>query len=102
MIPVRCRIVACATLAMLAACAPAHAQLSGSTAPGRERERFQEPPAPLSQPAGPRISLPTTVAPPGADKITLTLNRVIVTGSTVDRPADFDPTYSEFIVTTRT
>jgi hemolysin activation/secretion protein len=37
------------------------------------------------------------VAPPGAEKITLRLSRVIVTGSTVYRPVDLEPLYSEFL-----
>jgi len=93
----RCGIIACAAVAMLTASAPAHAQSSGSELPGRARERFQGLPPPLAEPAGTRIPLPSTVAPPGADKITLTLSRVIVTGSTVYRPEDFDALYGEFV-----
>src|SRR6516162_2936484 len=90
MIPIRCGIIACVAVAMAAASAPVHAQGSGSELPGRARERFQGLPPPLAEPAGTRISLPSTVAPPGADRITLTLSRIIVTGSTVYRPEDFD------------
>ena len=39
-----------------------------SELPGRERERFTEPPTPQAQPAGPSITLPSTVAPRGVRK----------------------------------
>jgi hemolysin activation/secretion protein len=84
-------------MAMLAASLPARAQISGSNLPGREREQFQEPPPPLSQPGGPRIALPSTVAPPGAERIVLTVARVVILGSTVYRPDEFDPLYAEFV-----
>ena len=38
-----------------------------SELPGRERERFVDPPAPRAQPGGDTISLPSTVAPAGAE-----------------------------------
>src|SRR5205823_1586137 len=50
-----------------------------------------------SQPGGPRIALPSTVAPPGAERIVLTLARVVILGSTVYRPGEFDPLYAEFV-----
>ena len=54
-----------------------------SDLPGRERQRFIEPPAAQSQPAGPVVTLPSTVAPPGADKVFVLVQDVKVTGSTV-------------------
>src|SRR6185437_1733379 len=54
-----------------------------SDLPGLERQRFIEPPAAQSQPAGPVVTLPSTVAPPGADKVFVLVQDVKVTGSTV-------------------
>lgn len=65
--------------------------------PGRERERFQEPRVPQVQPSAPVISLPSTVAPPGADKIKLVIRRVQVVGSTVYRAEEFRPLYADLI-----
>jgi hemolysin activation/secretion protein len=95
--PAKCCTIAVAAMAMLCASLPARAQIPGSDLPGRDRQRFEQPPAPLAQPGGPRIALPSTVAPPGADKITLTLAHVVITGSTVYRPQDFDPLYADLI-----
>ncbi|HEY7297858.1 MAG TPA: POTRA domain-containing protein [Xanthobacteraceae bacterium] len=82
---------------MLAALAPARAQNPAERLPGQAGERFQGLPAPVSQPGGPRISLPSTVAPAGADRITLTLNRVIVLGSTIYRPEDLEWLYGDLV-----
>ena len=49
--------------------------------PGRERERFIEQQAPRAQPRGTAISLPSTVAPPGAESIRLVVSAVRITGS---------------------
>ena len=57
-----------------------------SDQPGRERQRFIEPPAAQSQPAGPVVTLPSTVAPPGADKVFVLVQGVEITGSTVYEP----------------
>ena len=57
-----------------------------SEQPGRERERFTEPQAPRAEPAGPRIALPSTVAPEGAEKIHLQIRAVRIDGVTVYRP----------------
>ncbi|MFZ2065305.1 MAG: POTRA domain-containing protein, partial [Xanthobacteraceae bacterium] len=54
-----------------------------SDLPGRERQRFIQPQAPQSQPAGPVVTLPSTVAPAGADKVFVLVEGVEVTGSTV-------------------
>jgi hemolysin activation/secretion protein len=58
-----------------------------SEQPGRERQRFAEPPPPLAGPAGPRVSLPSATAPPGADQIHLTIRDFRIEGATV-YPAD--------------
>ena len=62
-----CRLLA--VLAMLFLPVVAVAQvIPPSAQPGRERERFVEPQAPRAQPGG-VIALPSTVAPPGAERI---------------------------------
>ncbi|MGH6769952.1 MAG: ShlB/FhaC/HecB family hemolysin secretion/activation protein [Xanthobacteraceae bacterium] len=95
MSPAWCRWIA--ALAMLFASLPAAAQIPSSELPGRQRERFVEPKGPLSQPAGAAISLPSTVAPEGADRIMLVVRAVRVTGSTVYSPADFEEFYRDVI-----
>ena len=86
-----------AVLAMLCFPVVAAAQvIPPSAAPGRERERFVDPPAPRAQPGG-TISLPSTVAPPGAESIRLTVRRVVVTGATVYGEADFEPLYADLL-----
>src|SRR5262249_4056658 len=68
-------------------------QISSSDLPGREAERFRELPSPRAQPGGSMISLPSSVAPAGADRTTLRLVRIVVVGSTVYRPGAFAPSY---------
>jgi hemolysin activation/secretion protein len=65
--------------------------------PGRERERFVEPPRPRAQPGGDSISLPSTVAPQGAERITLTISRVVISGATVYSEADLAPLYADMV-----
>ena len=89
-----CRLFA--ALAILLLPVSAVAQVGGA-APGRERERFVDPPAPRAQPGGETISLPSTVAPPGAERITLTISRVVVTGATVYSDADLAPLYADMM-----
>jgi hypothetical protein len=63
-----------AALLWFAASAAACAQVVGQPIPQSEqpgRERFTEPQAPRAEPAGPRIALPSTVAPEGAERIRL-------------------------------
>jgi hypothetical protein len=62
-----------------------------SAQPGRERERFTQPPAPRAQPGGPTVSLPSTVAPTGQS------TSAGGTGQTTAQlksglPSGFDPT----------
>ena len=71
----RCRFIA--VLAMLVLPVSAVAQVPPSEQPGRERERFVEPPQARAQPGGGVISLPSTTAPAGAESITLTVSRVM-------------------------
>jgi len=82
---------------MAGASLPAFAQISQSDAPGRERDRFTEPVAPRAQPGGVAIALPSSVAPPGADRTALKLLRVVVLGSTVYRPEEFVPLYADLV-----
>src|SRR3954463_6232638 len=90
----RCRFWA--VLAMLFLPVTAVAQvIPPSAQPGRERERFVEPQAPRAQPGGATITLPSTVAPPGAEGIRLTVSRVVITGATVYSDADLAPLYAD-------
>jgi hemolysin activation/secretion protein len=62
-----------------------------SDRPGREREQFSQPPSSRAQPGGPAISLPSTAAPDGAEKIRLLVRDIRVTGVTVYRAEDLAP-----------
>ena len=68
-----------------------------SDQPGRERFRFTEPPAPRAEPAGPRVSLPGTVAPEGAEKIQLKILDIRIEGATVYRPEELKLLYRDMI-----
>ena len=92
----RCRFIAVLAIFLLPATAFAQV-IPPSEQPGRERDRFAEPPQARAQPGGDVISLPSTVAPPGAEKITLTVSRVIVTGATVYSEADLAPLYADLL-----
>jgi hemolysin activation/secretion protein len=85
----------CVTLILAALVATsAKAQvIPPSELPGRERQRFLQPPTPQAQPGGPVVTLPSTVAPKGADKVLLVVRGVQITGSTVYGAADFKPLY---------
>ena len=83
----RLRALLLSVLAMLFLTTTARAQvIPPSEQPGRERERFTQPPAPLAQPGGEAISLPSTTAPPGAENISLFVSQIQVVGSTVYSP----------------
>jgi hemolysin activation/secretion protein len=87
-----------AVLAMLFLPVTAVAQvIPPSAQPGRERERFIEPQAPAARPGGATITLPSTVAPPGAEGIRLTVSRVVITGATVYSDADLAPLYADLL-----
>jgi hemolysin activation/secretion protein len=64
---------------------------------GQERQRFTEPPTPRAEPAGPRISLPSTTAPPGAEKVLLTIRDVRIDGATVYTKDQLQPLYAGVI-----
>lgn len=87
---------------LVALIAPAVAQvppLPQSIEPGRIQQQFQ---APTNAPAvSPPISVqqapPENVPPPGADKITLTLDNVDIQGSTIYGPADLAPLIAPYL-----
>ncbi len=68
-----------------------------SVQPGREQQRFTEPPPPLSQPRGPAISLPSTVAPKGADRVKVLIRGVTIAGMTVYTQDQVAPLYADLI-----
>jgi hemolysin activation/secretion protein len=68
-----------------------------SVQPGRERFLFAQPPTPQAQPVGPRVSLPGTVAPEGAEKIQLKILDVHIEGATVYRPEELRLLYMDMI-----
>jgi hypothetical protein len=64
----RIRLLAALMLVMPSMATAAGAQVvPPSKQPGRERERFVQPPTAQLQPGGPVITLPDTFAPKGAD-----------------------------------
>ncbi|MPZ38510.1 MAG: hypothetical protein GEU95_10645 [Rhizobiales bacterium] len=90
-----CRVLAALVLLVLSQ--PALAQIPASELPGRERERFEQPRAPLSRPGGPVVSLPSTIAPPGAEKLKVRVRGIRIVGSTIYGPEDFEPLYRDLI-----
>ncbi len=54
-----------------------------SEQPGRERDRFQQPTLPRAQPGGPAVTLPSTVAPPGAAQSKINIRDIRILGATV-------------------
>jgi hemolysin activation/secretion protein len=84
-------ILACISFAATAQVIPPSAQ------PGRERELFTTPPPPRAQPGGPAVSLPTSVAPPGADKVKLVIRGVRVEGSTIYSPGELKSLYADLL-----
>lgn len=91
-----CRMAA--VLAALGSSCVAVAQvIPPSEQPGRERERFTQPPAPRAQPGGPSISLPSTVAPAGAESATVRVRDIRVAGSTVYSAEQLRPLYQDVV-----
>ncbi len=94
----RCRLLAVLALLLFLPVTAAAQVIPPSAQPGREREQLAPPvQGPRAQPSGGTIALPSTVAPPGAESIMLTVSRVIVTGATVYSEADFAPLYADLI-----
>jgi hemolysin activation/secretion protein len=97
MAPGICRLLAVLLPLMIPAVAGAQAIPSGAL-PGRERQQVAPPQqGPRAQPVGPTISLPSTVAPAGAESLMLSVSRIIVTGATVYGEEDFAPLYADLI-----
>jgi hemolysin activation/secretion protein len=91
----RGRFLAVLALVFLPVTALAQAIPPGAQ-PGREREQLAPPvQGPRAQPVGGVISLPSTVAPPGAERIKLTISRIVITGATVYSEQDFAPLYAD-------
>jgi hemolysin activation/secretion protein len=97
MISSKCRIGALVALALLLTTIAAFAQVPPGELPGRERERFREPEAPRAQPGGPTITLPSTVAPAGAEKVTVTVRDVEVVGSTIYRAEELAALFADLV-----
>jgi len=91
------RLVAGIVLAALLTTAAGAQVIPPSELPGRQRERFTEPPAPLAQPGGPAITLPSTVAPKGAEKVILRVRGVHIVGSTVYSAKELAPLYEDLL-----
>src|SRR5258707_133072 len=89
-----CRVIA--ALALVVVTTAAMAQPS-STQPGRERERFTEPPPARAEPGGAAISLPSTVAPQGADRINVLVRDVHIEGMTVYTQEQLAPLFADMI-----
>ncbi len=91
-----CRVIA--ALAMVAVPFVAVAQvIPPSEQPGRQQERFTQPPVPQAQPAGPAVVLPSTVAPKGAEKTFIRVRGVRIVGSSVYTEAQLAPLYAGLI-----
>jgi len=93
-----CRLLAVLALLLLPVTAVAQVVIPPSAQPGREREQLAPPvQGPQARPGGATITLPSTVAPAGAERIKLTIGRVVVTGATVYSEADLAPLYADLI-----
>src|SRR5947207_508303 len=68
-----------------------------SDQPGRERERFERPPVPLAQPAGPAISVPGVEAPPGAAETKLVIRQIRIVGATIYTAAQLAELYADVV-----
>src|ERR1041384_4589592 len=97
MAPGKCRPWGAVALVLLPVAAAAQGVPPGA-APGREREQLVPTvQGPRAQPGGATITLPSTVAPPGAESIKLTISRIVITGATVYAEADFAPLYADLV-----
>ncbi len=96
-----CRVIAALALVVVATAAGTAAMaqpvIPPSVQPGREQQRFTEPPPPLSQPGGEAISLPSTVAPKGADRIKVLVRAVHIEGMTVFTQDQMAPLYADLV-----
>jgi hemolysin activation/secretion protein len=86
----------CATFAQTFAQTVAQA-IPPSEQLGRERFQFSQPTAPRAEPGGPRVALPGTVAPEGAEKIRLRIRAIRIEGSTVYSQDELRLLYQDLI-----
>lgn len=93
----RTRLLAALALLSVMTTAATAQVIPPSDLPGRERQRFIQPPAPQAQPAGPVVTLPSTVAPEGADKVFVLVQGVAITGSTVYDKKRFAELYNGMV-----
>ena len=91
-----CRVVVALVLVCISVAASAQV-IPPSAQPGRERDLFTTPPPPRAQPGGPAVSLPSTVAPPGADKVKLVIRSVRVVGSTIYSADELKSLYADLL-----
>jgi hemolysin activation/secretion protein len=91
-----CRLAVASAVAFIPMVANAQV-IPPSEQPGRQRERFEQPVAPQAQPLAPAVTLPSTVAPKGAEKILLHVRGVHITGSTIYSAEELAPLYAELI-----
>ncbi len=83
---------------MLAAPVSALAQvIPPSEQPGRERERFAVPSPPLARPGGAAVTLPSGIAPPGAERTIIRVRGVRIVGSTVYSADQLAPLYQDVV-----
>jgi len=76
---------------------PGVQSIPGGDLAGRERQRFQEPVAPLAQPGGPAVVLPTEAPPTGAANIKVTIRDICIKGGTIYSKQDLEPLYQNLI-----
>jgi hemolysin activation/secretion protein len=92
-----CRVIAALAMVIFTTAAMAQPVIPSSVQPGREQQRFTEPPPPQSQLGGHAIALPSTVAPKGADHIFVLVRDVRIAGVTVYAKGELDPLYADLI-----
>jgi len=94
MAPGICRLLAVLALVLMPVVAAAQ-PIPSTAAPGREREQIAPPvQGPRAQPTA-TVTLPSTVAPAGAESLMLTISRIVITGATVYSEQDFAPLYAD-------
>jgi len=92
-----CRVIAALALVVFTTAAMAQPVIPSSAQPGRERERFIEPARPQAEPGGTAITLPSTVAPAGADHINVLVRGVHIEGMTVYTQEQLAPLYADLL-----
>jgi hemolysin activation/secretion protein len=92
-----CRLIAALALLVVTTAALAQPVVSPSAAPGRERERFTEPPPPQAVSSGPGIALPSTVAPKGAERMYVFVRDIHLVGMTVYTQEQIAPLYADLV-----